>query len=136
MNSVLERDKKYAVGDSSKYASSIGCRLSSSSLLPSSAHSNNFASLKSEFPSSPFHMSRSNSMISSADQGNSQTSVGSTQNPVHKDQASALQKFTRTKKVGTTHIFPDSPRNLEGDRNGSADGSSASSAAVVAVRSR
>lgn len=129
MNNVLERDKNCAVGDSSKYASSTGCR------LPSSAHSNNLTSMKSEFPSSPFLTSRSNSVISSADQGNSQTSVGSTQSPVHKDKASALQKFTRTKKVGTTHIFPDSPKNLGGDRNCNADGSS-SSADVVAVRSR
>ncbi|PNF34874.1 hypothetical protein B7P43_G03117, partial [Cryptotermes secundus] len=134
MTNVLERDKKCAVGDSSKYASSTGCRLSSSPLLPSSAPSNNLTSMKSEFPSSPFLMSRSNSVISSADQGNSQTSVGSTQNPVHKDKASALQKFTRTKKVGTTHIFPDSPKNLGGDRNCNADGSS-SSTDVVAVRS-
>jgi hypothetical protein len=120
MNSVLECDKKYTVGDSSKYASSIGRRLSSSSLPPSS----------------PFLMSRSNSMISSADQGNSQTKGGSPQNPLDKDQSSSLQKFTRTRKVGTTYIFPDSPKNLGGDRNGSSNGSSSSSTDVVAVRSR
>jgi hypothetical protein len=135
MNSVLEHDKKYAVGDNTKYASSIGRRLSSSSLLPSSAHSNNLTSVKSECPSSPFLMSRSNSTISSADQGNSQTKIGSSQNLVDKDQSSALQKFTLTKKVGTTHIFPDSPKNLGGYRSGSADGSSYSTS-VVAVRSR
>jgi hypothetical protein len=80
-------------------------------------------------------MSRSNSMISSADQGNSQTKARSPHNPPDKDQSSALQKFTRTKKVGTTYIFPDSPKNLGGDRDGSSNGS-VSSTDVVAVRSR
>jgi hypothetical protein len=73
-------------------------------------------------------------MISSADQGNSQAKVGSLQNPAAKDQSSVLQKFTVTKKVGTTYIFPDSRKNLGGDRNGSSNGSSPSD--VVAVRPR
>jgi hypothetical protein len=74
-------------------------------------------------------------MTSSTDQGNNQTKVGSSWSHADKDQSSALQNFTRTKKVGTTHIFPDNLKNSSGVGNKSVDGSSCSSD-VVAVSTR
>lgn len=136
MNSVLERDKKYAVSDNSNHASSTGHRLSSSFSLSSSASSNNPASsTKSESSSSTSVICQSNSMTSSADQVNTQTKVGVPWRPVDRDQSSNLQKFTQTKKVGTTHIFPDNLKSSGTVGNGSVADSS-SSADVVAVSTR
>jgi hypothetical protein len=104
-------------------------------LLSSSTNSNSVTSSNSELPRSPFLTSHSN-WISSRDEGNNQTKFESSQSPVDRDQSSSLQQFTRTKKVGTTHVFPDNPRSLGGVRNGSVDGSSSSSTDVVSVPSR
>ena len=136
MSSILPHDKKGASGDNSKYASTIGRRFSSSSLLSSSTNCNSVTSSNSELPHSPFLTSYSNCLNSSRDEGNSRTKFGSSQSPLDRDQSSALQQFTQMKKVGTTHIFPDNLRSLGGIRNGSVDGSSSSSTDVVSTQSR
>jgi hypothetical protein len=131
ISNVLHRDKKCAVNDSPKYASTVGRRFSSSSLLSSSTNSNSVTSSNSELPRSPFLTSHPNFLTSSRDEGYSQTKLGSTQHPVDTDQSSPLQQFTPTKKVGTTHFFPDNLRSKGGIRNDSVDGSCSSSAGVV-----
>jgi hypothetical protein len=73
-------------------------------------------------------------MASSKDQGNTQIKVGLPRSLVDKDHSSTLQKFTQTKKVGITHIFPDNQKNLGKVRDGSV--TSSSSADVVAVNIR
>ncbi|KDR20991.1 Rho GTPase-activating protein 21 [Zootermopsis nevadensis] len=134
INSILEHDKKYSVSDNSNHASSIGCKLSSSSLLSSSVNSNNLtSSTKSESSSLTSLTCQSNLMTSSKDQGNTQTKVGLPWSPVDRSHSSTLQKFTQTKKVGTTHIFPDNQKKLGRVENGSVTSSSSSSADVVAV---
>lgn len=127
ISNVLQLDKKCAVRDSSKYASTIGRRFSSSSLLSSSTNSNSVSSSNSELPRSPFLTSRLNRLSSSTDDGYNQTKFGSNQRPLDTNPSSPLQQFTQTKKVGTTHIFPDNPRRQGGVRNDTVDGSSSSS---------
>ena len=136
ISNVVQRDRKCAVGDSLKYASTTGRRFSSSSVLSSSTNSNSVTSSNSELPYSPFLTSNSNCSSSSRDKGYNQTKFGSTQHPVDTDQSSPLQQFTQTKKVGTTHIYPDNLRSLRGVRNDTVDGSSSSADVVVSVQSR
>lgn len=137
ISNVLQRDKKCAVGDSSKYASTVGRRFSSSSLLSSSTNSNSVTSSNSELPRSPFLTSHSNCLSSSRDDGCNQTKFGSTQRPVDTNLSSPLQQFTQTRKVGTTHVFPDNLRRLGGVRNDTVDGSCSSSNDVtVSAQSR
>jgi len=126
ISNVLQLDKKCAVGESSKYASTIGRRFSSSSLLSSSTNSNIVTSSNSELPRSPFLTSHSNCLSSSRDDGYNQTKFGSNQRPVHTNPSSPLQQFTQTKKVGTTHIFPNNLRSKGGVRNDTVGGSSSS----------
>ncbi|XP_069677566.1 uncharacterized protein RhoGAP19D isoform X4 [Periplaneta americana] len=104
MSNVLEgREKKFSVSDNPKHIANIGHRLSSSSLLSSSS----------------FPMSQSDFISSSTSQGNNQTKVESLPNRGDKDQSSSLQKFTQTKKVGTTHFFPENLKEFGGVRDGS-----------------
>lgn len=137
ISSVLQLDKKCAVGDSSKYASTIGRRFSSSSLLSSSTNSNSVTSSNSELPRSPFLSSHSNCLSSPRDDRYNQTKFGSRQRPVDTKPSSPLQQFTQTKKVGTTHMFPDKLRYQGGVRNNAVGGSSSSSNDMaVSVQSR
>ena len=137
ISNVLQRDRKCAAGDSSKYASTIGRRFSSSSLLSSSTNSNSVTSSNSELPRSPFLASHSNCLSSSRDDEYNQTKFGSTQRPVDTNPSSPLQQFTQTKKVGTTNMFPDNLRRLGGVRSDTVDGSTSSSNDIaVSAQSR
>ena len=125
MNSVLEnRDKKYDAVDGSKPASILGHRLSSSSLLPSV--NNNFSS--STNPES------SHSNLISVSQEITQSKLSNTQSKDLPPTSQKFGNFTQTKKVGTTHFFPDNHKSSEQTRNVPLPCSAASSIATSSTR--
>ncbi|PSN52317.1 hypothetical protein C0J52_08535 [Blattella germanica] len=114
MNNVLESCDR-------KYGTSLGHRLSSSSSLLSPPANSNTSSTKPDPPNT----------TSLNPEGSPQPKGNST----HKESPTTSQKFshfTQTKKVGTTHFFPDNNKDPNKARVGAAtSGSTVLTSAVV-----